>query len=263
MDLSIVIPVYNEARKIGRDIAAAAEFLLSAGLRGEVLIVDDGSSDGSATAAFEQPMPPGVERRIIRLPLNKGKGAAVRAGVLASQGLLVMFADSGHCIDYAQARAGMALVQDGLCAVAHGSRHMPGSVITVPKPWVRTLGSDFFRLAVRSWLKIPDHLTDTQCGFKIYRGDTARQLYRELQTEGFAFDVEIILRARRRGYRIAEFPVVWHRDPDSRVLPWRMGLQIFSQLYRIRRMMRLEPLALTVDPVMNTAASFNDPARPS
>jgi dolichyl-phosphate beta-glucosyltransferase len=235
MDLSIVIPAFNEGLKVARDVAAAATFLVGAKLSGEILVVDDGSSDHTAEAAEAIPVPPGVERRVIRLPRNQGKGAAVKAGVLASRGDTVMFADSGVCVPFENALVGLEMLRRGQCELAHGSRKMAASVIKVPQRWHRRAMSRLFRWASRMAVGVPPELTDTQCGFKIYRGNVARELFAECQSDGFLFDVEILLRGLKRGYRVKEFPVEWRCDWDSRLRPGRTGLKVASELMAIKK----------------------------
>jgi dolichyl-phosphate beta-glucosyltransferase len=234
MDLSIVIPVYNESRKVAGDIAAASAFLLEQGLTGEIIIADDGSTDGTAdlaaTAAADCP----IEVRIVRLP-HRGKGSAVRGGMVQSRGDVAMFADSGVCIPFAAALAGLALLREGHCDIAHGSRRLPGSVISRRQSPYRAALSRLFRVVVGRYMRLPAHLTDTQCGFKLYRGDIARELYGACVTDGFMFDIEIIRRATLRGLRIAEFPVHWRWDHDSRLHPARIAWRVLRELRTIRR----------------------------
>jgi len=214
-DLSIVIPAWNEAGKIGRDVRAATDFLRAQHLRGEIIVVDDGSTDGTAEEAEKPEIPPEVTRRVIRVSRHRGKGFAVRIGICRSLGRFVLFADSGLCIPFETALAGLELLQTGLCDIAHGSRHLPESRIVRPHRLHRRIFSWAFRRVVLPLLGIHG-LTDTQCGFKIYRGGPARMLYARCRSNGFEFDIEVILRALHAGLRICEFPVEWRSDRDSR-----------------------------------------------
>jgi len=173
MELSIVIPAFKEASKIRRDVEAAAAFLASAGLTGEVIVVDDGSCDNTAQEARAAEIPPGVERQVIRYEKNRGKGYAVRAGVRATRGDVVMFADSGFCISFNYALWGMDLIQGGACHIAHASRKRHDSQIELDQNLYRRIGSKLFHCIVRL-VGVPGEFTDTQCGFKVYRGDIAR-----------------------------------------------------------------------------------------
>jgi len=240
MDLSIVIPAYNEAAKIARDVEAAGKFLADACLRGEVLVVDDGSADGTAVAARRAAVPPGVTTRVIRYEHNRGKGYAVRTGMLETTGTFALFADSGLCVPFVEALRGIELIRRGDCDVAHASRKLPETHIERPQNLYRRACSWAFREFVFTFMGIPHHLTDTQCGFKVYRGDVARDLYAACKTDGFMFDVETILRARDKGLTIAEFPVDWTNDRDSRLHPLRVAFRVLRDLWAVKRMMAKE-----------------------
>jgi glycosyltransferase involved in cell wall biosynthesis len=235
MTLSVVIPAYDEARKITCDVQAAAQFLVSHRIPGEIIVVDDGSSDGTAELARQARIPSGVNLVVIHNDLHRGKGFAVCTGVLASQGKYVLFADSGLTVPFGNVLAGIQLLQKGVCDLAHGSRKLPGSIIRKEQERNRKLISRLFHWLAIRWMHLPTDLTDTQCGFKVYRGELARTLYADCITDGFMFDIEIILRARQRGCRIAEFPVDWTCDSDSRLSIMRTAHRSFSELLRIRR----------------------------
>ena len=236
MDLSIVIPAYNEAHKIARDISAAGEFLKRHGISGEIIIADDGSPDGTAEAARKTAAPDGVEVKVLALE-HRGKGWAVREGMKATRGEVTMFADSGVCVPFDDALAMMEGIRSGECEIAHGSRKMKGAVIDRSQTMYRRVLSWGFRRAVLMYMNLPGHLTDTQCGFKVYRGDVARELYGACRTDGFMFDLEILMRARKRGYRVMEFPVHWACDPDSRLRPAKILGSTISELREVKRLM--------------------------
>ncbi|MCX5654245.1 MAG: glycosyltransferase [Planctomycetota bacterium] len=238
MDLSIVIPAFREAAKIRRDVEAAGAFLAQAGLTGEIIVVDDGSPDGTCDAARSAEVPPGVGQHVICLLRQSGKGAAVRAGMAASHGDFAMFADVGLCVPFEYVLKGMEMIRRSECDIAHGSRKLPGSIILRPQGFYRRLCSRLFRFIVRLFMGIPHTFSDTQCGFKIYRGDVARKLYGECLSSGFMFDVEILLRALRRGYAVKEFPVEWRCDLDSRVHPARGAARTFSELSAIKKTLK-------------------------
>ena len=236
MDISIIIPVFEEREKIARDIQAASAFIASSGWAGEIIVVDDGSRDGTAAVAEHTACAPPVKLKVIRLERNRGKGFAIRTGVCAAAGRYVMFADSGLCVPYDNARRGLRLLHHGDCEIAHGSRKLPESRVLKRQTWRRRLTARLFRMLAVHWMRVPSFLTDTQCGFKIYRGDIARALFGACASDGFMFDLEIILRAQRRGYRIQEFPVEWTCDRDSRLSLTRSPKQIWLELWRLKRL---------------------------
>lgn len=235
MDLSIIIPVYNESQKIAADVKAAVTFIAAHLASGEIIVVDDGSGDDTSLKAQIKSIPPNIQLVTIRYLPNRGKGYAVRTGMLKSRGEYVMFADSGQCIPFEDALRGLELLKKGECELAYGSRKLADSVTIRQHLKSRRLTSTLFRFLLKSWMHVPPHLTDTQCGFKMYRGAIARELYSEAIIDGFQFDVEIILRAVRRNYRILEFPVEWTADPDSRLRISKMPVAILQELNRLKR----------------------------
>lgn len=235
MDLSIVIPAFEEGKKIARDVKAVAQFLRANGLEGEIIVVDDGSSDDTAQAARKVWVPQEVTSRVIRYEEHRGKGYAVRTGMVATIGRYTMFADCGLCIPYGDALQGLDMLEANTCDIAHGSRRHIQSDILRDQPWHRRLLSRAFKSTVRTLLKVPRNLTDTQCGFKVYKGDVARELYAECISDGFMFDIEIILRAEKKGYRIEEFPVEWACDLDSRLSVTRTPWPVLSELRTLKR----------------------------
>jgi dolichyl-phosphate beta-glucosyltransferase len=181
-----------------------------------------------------------VKLEVIRYEQHHGKGYAVRTGVSQSKGDYVMFADSGCCVPYQSALSGLDLIKNDSCDIAHGSRKMSGSHIEKAQSFYRRVCSKIFHWFVVHDLKIPVEFTDTQCGFKIYKGDVARLLYSECVTDGFMFDIEVIIRALKKGYKIREFPIDWTCDPDSRLSPSRSSWKILAEIFNIRRTMSKE-----------------------
>ena len=237
MDLSIVIPALDESKKIGRDIKESAAFLEGNGLAGEIIVVDDGSKDNTAEVAKQSlaNSPAGIKIKVERYAHHRGKGYAIRTGIKQTNGEYVMFADSGCCVPYEDVLRGLQLLKSEACDIAHGSRKMSGCHIEKTQSLYRRICSKMFHWFVIHYMKVPAEYTDTQCGFKIYKGDVARHLYGECITDGFIFDVEIILRAQKEGYRIKEFPIDWTCDRDSRLSPTRSSWRVLSELITIRR----------------------------
>jgi len=238
MDFSIVIPAYEESTKIAKDIKKAAEFLDGNDFKAEIIVVDDCSTDSTSQVAQETRVPPSVTLKVLRYEPHRGKGYAVRTGIKASTGDYVMFADSGYCVPFGNVLLGIELLKHGDADIANASRKLIESDILRNQPFHRRICSRIIKWAVRIMLGISRSLTDTQCGFKVYKGDVARELYSECISEGFMFDVEIILRAQKKGYKIAEFPIEWSCDPDSRLSVTRTPLPTISELIAIRRTLK-------------------------
>lgn len=235
MYLSIVIPVYNEKIKIINDIKLVSNFFSNSDIEGEIIVVDDGSSDG--TCEILERLQKLSSFKLIRHQKNQGKGSAVRTGMMASQGDYVMFVDSGHCVPYQCAIDGLKLLTSNQCDLAFGSRKLPGSTIVNPQSIYRRLFSKVFNIFIINLMNVPSVFTDAQCGFKIFKGDIARKLFSACKTSGFTFDIEILLRALKQGYRISEFPVKWSNDSDSRVHPIRMIFIIFKELIKTKKLL--------------------------
>ena len=234
MDISIVIPALNESKKIARDVESAASFLEDNHLSGEIIVVDDGSNDNTGEIAESVKIPPAIKLNVIRLQEHRGKGYAIRTAIMQTQGEYVMFADSGCCVPCENVLRGLELLRNGVCDIAHGSRKMQGCRIERAQSLYRRVCAGIFHWFVVGYMRVPAELTDTQCGFKIYKGDAGRHLYGECITDGFAFDIEIILRARKEGYRIQEFPIDWTCDRDSRLSPGRSLWKILGELRTIK-----------------------------
>jgi hypothetical protein len=215
--LTLVIPAYNEARRFDDGVTRLGAAITSGGIDPETtefLVVDDGSTDDTATRA-ETLFGQFPHRRIVRLPENRGKGAAVRAGVTAASAPLIAFADADMAIDPSQTPEFLrALAQADL---AIGSRAAVGA--TVDRPNLRRSAMNrAFNQLVNVVTRVS--LSDTQCGYKAFRAPAAKLLFHCSITERFAFDVEILTLARRLGLTISEVPVQWSRVRGSRVRPW-------------------------------------------
>ncbi|HEY4024884.1 MAG TPA: dolichyl-phosphate beta-glucosyltransferase [Candidatus Dormibacteraeota bacterium] len=258
--LSVVIPAYNEESRLPRTLAAILSHLRLRGRPFEVIVADDGSVDGTGAVAAAA----GPEIRVLRLA-HAGKGAAVRAGVLATSGELVLLSDADLSTPVEELERLRAAIWSG-AGLAIGSRRLGSSRVGVRQPLPRRVMGAVFNLFVRA-LVLPG-ISDTQCGFKLFRGDLARRVFSAARVDGFAFDVEAILLASQLGERVAEVPVAWHDSRQSRVRPLRDALAMFVELLRIRRSassVRLRQEGVTVrrarpwgfrQPLRETAAVF-------
>jgi len=215
--LSIIIPVFNEEKKIREDISAISEFLCENHITGEIIISDDGSTDDTVKIASETPICPLVQLSVITDSEHIGKGHAVRKGVIQSKGNFVLFIDSGNTVELDAIIQGLNKLQNCECQIVLGSRHLPDSIITKPLAFHRRLVSTLFRIFIKIFFPSLWGYTDTQCGFKIYDGDIARTLYKGSVINGFLFDIEILKKAKKQKVTIQESPIEWTCDRDSRL----------------------------------------------
>lgn len=227
--LSVVIPAYNEEARIGPTLDTVVRWLDEHSGDYEIIVVDDGSNDATTRIVAEAAN--GRERiRLVALGRNRGKGAAVRAGVLASKGAEVLFSDADLATPITELPKLRERLRSGF-DIAIGSRGIVGADIQVRQHPIRELMGRTFNVIVRAL--VIGGIRDTQCGFKLFRGDVARELFAEAQLDGFAFDVEILLLARGR-YRIAEVPVVWRHIEQSKVSPGRDAARMFLDVIKLK-----------------------------
>lgn len=226
-DISVVIPAYNEAERLGSTLERAVDYLSRRNLSYEVLVVDDGSRDQTIQVA-EAFADRGV--RVIRHERNRGKGAAIKTGLLASQGSEVLLSDADASTPIEE----LAKLERRLpeAPVVLGSRAVAGADIRQHQPFYREVMGKTFNLIIR--VAGVRGLNDTQCGFKLLEGKAAREIGAALTIDGFAYDVELVFLARRLGYKVVEVGVVWVDSPDSRVDPVRSSLAMLRDVVRMR-----------------------------
>lgn len=230
--VSVIIPAFNEEKRVGNTLEHLVRFFSEEGLRTEIIVVDDGSTDDTARTVqgYAERFP---QVRLMSSPGNEGKGAALKRGVLASSGDVVLLSDADLSTPIEEFSKLLVPLRNGLCDIAIGSRGLPESKIVVRQPWWREAMGKTFNWFVRWWV-LPG-FRDTQCGFKLFLGLPARELFQELAVSRFACDVEILARARGRGLRVREIPVRWIDSPDSRVNPVVDSFRMLKDLGRIRR----------------------------
>ena len=226
--ISLVVPAYNEELRIGTSITKIAEYLRTQNDPWEIILVDDGSRDGTVAAANSAAQAAALSIRVIALPENRGKGAAVRAGVLGSSGDWVLISDA----DLSTPIEEWVKLREAGTRVAIGSRAVDESLIRQRQPLYRRTMGKVFNVLVR--LLSVRGIRDTQCGFKWIEGALARDLFGDAKIDRFAYDVEILSMARQRGVEIAEIPVVWINSPQSRVAVVTDSVRMLRDLLRIR-----------------------------
>lgn len=228
MDLSVVIPCFNEERRLPDSLAKVLPYL--DGRSFEVLLVDDGSDDRTLEVMRESAAAD-PRLRVVSYRPNRGKGRALAEGVKASRGRLVLVTDA----DFSTPIDELGKLEDALghgADVAIASRAVRGARVELSQPIYRVLMGKTFNLLVQAVL-LPG-LWDTQCGFKLFRGDLARRLFAELKVPGFGYDVDVLYRARRGGARIVEVPVRWYNSAPTKVSAIRHSIQMFADIFRVR-----------------------------
>ena len=231
--LSIIIAAYNEEKRIVDSLRKIRDYETSPDLDldFEIIVVDDGSSDRTASIVSELigEMP---NLRVISYEKNRGKGYALRTGVLASRGGLVLVSDADLSTPIEEFDVLRQQLDNAGCHVAIGSRALALSQLLKKQPWWRrTMGKTFNRVVK---LLVMKDFCDTQCGFKLFYGKVARNLFSEARIDRFAYDVEILALAKKRGYKIAEVPIRWRNAPGSKVNPVFDSLQMLKDICRIR-----------------------------
>lgn len=227
--LSVVIPAYNEERRLGPTLEKVLRYLKARKKPFEVLVVDDGSSDSTAPLVRKL-MKKEKRLRLVMNGGNRGKGASVRHGIEQSKGDRVLMTDADLSTPIEELEALEAALKNADLAI--GSRALDRSRITRRQPLYREAAGRFFNLLVR--LLTVSGISDTQCGFKLLRAPAAKAIFAKQRVPRFGFDVEALYLARKMGLSIAEVSVAWENSPETKVRPVQDGLRTFLDLALIR-----------------------------
>ena len=232
--LSIVIPAYNEAVRLGRTLRNVVDYLRENSPEAELIVVDDGSTDNTAALAHQTLEDSGTLRTsVISYKSNLGKGRAVRLGLLAARSEVTLFSDADLSTPISETPKLVDPILRGECDLAFGSRALERSLIGVHQPWRREQGGRVFNLAVRLATGLP--FWDTQCGFKAFRMSVCRPLVEAATVDRFGFDVELLYLAYRAGLKLKEIPVRWDHYEGSKVSVMSDSVRMLSEVGLIRQ----------------------------
>jgi dolichyl-phosphate beta-glucosyltransferase len=229
LELSIVIPAYNEELRLPVSLAQISAYIRALGREAEVIVVDDGSRDRTAavTESFRSEMPC---LRLISNGENRGKGYSVRHGMLEAHGRIVLFTDADLSAPIEEASKLLAALENHDIAI--GSRALDRSLIFARQSVFREFAGIVFNTIVRVILRLP--FVDTQCGFKAFRREPCHIIFEQQRIERFGFDPEVLYLARHHGLRAVEIPVRWAHSPATKVSMVRDSAQMFLDVFRIR-----------------------------
>jgi glycosyltransferase involved in cell wall biosynthesis len=231
--LSIVIPAYNEGLRIGKTLTETFSYLDNLNFESEVLIVDDGSTDGTVDKVMES-MERGKGRlRLIRNPGNRGKGYSVRSGMLQARGEIVLFYDADMSVPTTEIVKVIQPISEGRFDVVFGSRYIDSDLIGEPQSLLRRAVGRVGNVIMRCVTGLD--YRDMQCGFKAFRGSTAKSVFADQTNDGYGFDPEVLFIAAKRGWRLLETPVICNHVAGSKVNILTTPAKVFLEVLRIRR----------------------------
>lgn len=231
--ISVIIPAYNEAERLPRSLKTVQDFLNSKNLSYEIIVVDDGSRDRTAESAKNSLM--GIQHLILSNENNRGKGYCVRKGMLAASGKYLLFTDADLSTPIHELDRVLPHLEDGYDIVI-GSRAAKDPAVKREMLWYREVMGRAYNLFAQ--LILFPGITDSQCGFKCFKHDVARDLFSKQKLDGFSFDGEILYLARKKGYRIRELAVHWFQAPKSKVKIISDSFRMFFELVKIKLLHR-------------------------
>ncbi len=229
---SIVIPAFNEESRIAKTLRLTLNYLGNVSPESELIVVNDGSTDATATVTRDVFSEAKIAIRLLEDFPNRGKGAAVRSGLLAAQRPIGLFSDADLSTPLEETPKLIEPIADGKIDIAFGSRALDRSLIGRHQPWRREQAGRIFNLLVRLATGLP--FWDTQCGFKAFRLDVCRPIFEAARIDGFAFDVELLYLAQRFGLRICEIPVRWNDAEGSKVRFLQDSLRMLREVIALR-----------------------------
>jgi dolichyl-phosphate beta-glucosyltransferase len=228
-DVSVIVPAYNEQRRISKTLGAINDYFSNTPLARQIIVVDDGSEDNTSDVV-EKLKKDIRDLSIIKYHPNHGKGHAIKKGIEASHGKYILFIDADNSTPIEEFEKFYPLLKDSQVVI--GSRYISGSAIVVKQPNYRVFIGRLGNKLIQFFLL--DGITDTQCGFKAFQHDAAKQIFGRMKVNRFGFDIEILSIARLLNFTVTEMPVSWYNSPGSRIRPIKDALRTFGELIYIK-----------------------------
>lgn len=230
LSISVIIPVFNEVNRVGQTIIRVDEYLKRKNYQYEIIVVNDGSTDG--TDGLLKDLKNIIKNlKIIEFSTNQGKGAAIKEGMLLANGEVALFMDADSSTDITEIDKLLPFIMDGYNVVV-GSRHIHGAIKKVKQSLIREFLGWLYRLFVR--LLIKTDITDTQNGFKVFSRQASKEIFNEIKIKGWGFDVEVFLIAKKMKYRVKEVPIIWVNDKRSKMRLSQM-VRMLLDLFLLRK----------------------------
>jgi dolichyl-phosphate beta-glucosyltransferase len=228
-DVSVIVPAYNEQRRISKTLEAINDYFLNTPLRRQIIVVDDGSDDSTSHTVEKLKKHVG-DLSVITYHPNRGKGYAIKQGLEESHGEYILFIDADNSTPIEEFEKFYPLLKNNQVVI--GSRYISGSTIVIKQPKYRVFIGRLGNKLIQLFLL--DGVTDTQCGFKAFQHEAAKQLFSRMKVNRFGFDIEILSIARLLNFTVKEMPVNWYNSPESRLRPIKDALRTFGELIYIK-----------------------------
>jgi dolichyl-phosphate beta-glucosyltransferase len=233
LELSVIVPVYNEEKRVSKTLKEAFAYLKAKRITAEVIVVDDGSSDKTVEVVgrFKKMATPEQTLKILKHTVNKGKGAAVKTGALTAKGNIVLYMDADNATPLSEYEKFKPAFKNNVDVIV-GSRAIDRKQVKVHQPLYREIIGRIGNIIIQ--LLVVPGISDTQCGFKAFTHNAAKTIFPLQTIERFGFDVELLYIARKRRFSMLETSVIWRDDPNTRVNALRDSIRTFTELFIIR-----------------------------
>ncbi len=230
--LSVIIPAYNEEKRIEKTLKSVLDFLSAQAYQSEVVIVDDASSDDTMNVVKQIGYRKSkIDLKMLQHAYNKGKGAAVKSGIMASTGDYILFMDADNSTNINQIKKMLPYIKSHQIVI--GSRYLDKNSIKIKQPLARRVISRSGNIFIKFLLKIS--YADTQCGFKLFESRAAKEIFKRVTIKRWGFDIEVLVIAKKLDYKVKEVAVDWYDSPQSQLRSGRAAYNTFKELIKIKK----------------------------